>query len=186
VRKNAGRLGIDPDRIAAGGGSAGGHLAAAAGTLPEFDEPGENRSISSKPNALVLFSPALDLTFDAWSKEFQQNRYPAFQARWGVAPESLSPTRHVRAGTPPTIILHGTGDTTVPFAQAEAFTAAMKKSGNRCELVGFEGQQHGFFNYGRDDEHKYFVETLDRADRFLTSLGYLKGEPTIREFVKRQ
>jgi acetyl esterase len=61
VRKNAGRLGIDPNRVAAGGGSAGGHLAGALGTIQEFDEEGEDASISALPNALVLFNPALVL-----------------------------------------------------------------------------------------------------------------------------
>ena len=72
----------------------------------------------------------------------------------------------------------------MPYAQAEAFTKAMKEAGNRCELVGFEGEGHGFFNYGRKD-HKYFIQTMRQVDRFLADLGYLKGEPTIDEFMKQ-
>jgi acetyl esterase len=171
VRQNASRLGIDPDRIAAGGGSAGGHLAAATGTVPGFDEPGENATVSAVPNALVLFNPGLvlapldglDLTgFDARVGE----------NRMGTDPKKLSPAHHVRRGAPPTIIFHGKADSTVPYSTAEAFTALMTKAGNRCELVGYEGQPHGFFNYGRGDGSKY-RETVAAMDAFLVSLGYL-------------
>ncbi len=171
VRVNAARLGIDPKRVAAGGGSAGGHIAAATGTLPDFDETGDDRKISSVPNALVLFNPALVLAeLDGLDLQGFGTRVPA--ERMGTEPRNLSPTHHVKRGTPPTIIFHGRADTTVPFATAEAFTRVMKAAGNRCELVGYDGQGHGFFNAGRAKGS--YDETVAATDQFLVSLGWLK------------
>ncbi len=180
VRRNAERLGVDPDRIAAGGGSAGGHLAAAVGTLPEFDEPTEDRSVSSQPNAMILFNPALDLRPEGFRETFTERRYQELRSRMGAEPEKLSPVCHVRPGLPPCIIFHGQNDTTVPFRQAEEFAKKMKEAGNRCELVGYPGERHGFFNYGRKG-NRAFLSTLEKADRFLTSLGFLQGEPTVQQ-----
>lgn len=169
VRQNAGRLGVDPNRIAAGGGSAGGHLAAAAGVIDGLDEPSENLKISSRPNALVLFNPALVL---APVPGKDNTKFPDLRERAGVDPVQISPWHHVRKGAPPTIIFHGKADTTVPYITAEMFAAKMKDAGNRCELVGFEGAAHGFFNFGRGGNQGY-RETLQKAAEFLASLGYL-------------
>jgi acetyl esterase/lipase len=171
VRENAARLGIDPDRVAAGGGSAGGHLAAATATLPGLDDPADNKGVSCVPNALVLFNPALVLApYEALNNEKLTDA--AFAERLGCKPEEISPIHHVHAGLPPTLIMHGRADTTVPFATVQAFTDAMTKAGNRCELVGYEGERHGFFNASK------YNETVAEMDRFLTSLGYLP--PTSR------
>lgn len=178
IRKNAKRLGVDPSRIVAGGGSAGGHIAACTGTISRFDESSEDAKISSVPNALVLFNPALALAPYKEDLPFPKSRLAGIQARMGVEPEALSPVHHVKKGTPPTLILHGKGDTTVPFKTAQWFADAMKKSGARCKLVGYEGQPHGFFNYGRDGNGNY-VKTVREMDLFLIELGYLKGKPTI-------
>ena len=176
VRSNAARLGIDPQRIVAAGGSAGGHLAAATATLPGLDEPGEDKTVSSVPNAVVLFNPALVLApLDGLDLEGFGNRVG--KERLGAEPSELSPAHHVKAGTPPTIIFHGQADETVPYRTAEAFATAMRKAGNRCELVGYEGQAHGFFNFGRGDG-RYYRETLNAADKFLVSLGYCPPQAT--------
>ena len=63
--------------------------------------------------------------------------------RVGADPKTISPLHHVTNGLPPTIIFHGKKDKTIPYRTAEAFTEAMVKAGNRCELKGYEGQGHG-------------------------------------------
>jgi arylsulfatase A len=167
LRAHAADFGVDAQRIAAGGGSAGGHLAASAALAIGFDEKGEDLKISSAPNALVLFNPALDLNA------------PRLREMIGEKALDISPLRLVRQGAPPTIIFHGTADTTVPIKQAEDFCAAMKKRGSRCELKSFEGRGHGFFNYGRGDNSD-FNATLRATDEFLVSLGYLNAQPAAR------
>ena len=59
----------------------------------------------------------------------------------------------------------------------------MQAVGSRCELLTWEGLPHGFFNWGRY-ENKPFTETMQAADKFLVSLGYLEGEPTIKDYVE--
>lgn len=168
VRANAARLGIDPDRIAVGGGSAGGHLATSVATLPGLDTAADDKSVSCLPNALVLFNPATVLA------PFPGLDLKGFgagldKARFGCEPTEISPLHHVTKGTPPTIIFHGKADSTVPYATVEKFTEVMKAADNRCELVGYEGQPHGFFNKAK------YTETLAATDAFLVSLGYLSA-----------
>ena len=182
VRAHAKELGVDPKRIAAGGGSAGGHIAGCTGTLPGLDEAGEDQAVCSVPDAMVLFNPALTLApVDGNDFGGFGSRLPA--EKLGAEPVAISPTHNVKAGVPPTIVFHGKADSTVPFSTVEVFAAAMKKAGNRCEVAAFEGQQHGFFNFGRGD-NAMFIETVKQADKFLASLGWLNGDPTAETFFK--
>jgi acetyl esterase/lipase len=167
VRGHARELGVDARRIAAAGGSSGGHLAAATAMVRGFDEPDEDLTISSAPDALVLFNPALDLS-----------GLPA-DLGFGEHKMALSPLQQAREGLPPAIIFHGTADKTAPYAEATAFCQAMKERGNQCEVKPFEGRAHGFFNYGRGDGQDYFA-TLRAMDEFLVSLGYLKRAPALK------
>jgi acetyl esterase/lipase len=182
VRQNAERLGIDPDRVAAGGGSAGGHLAGALGTVKTFDEPTEDTSVSAVPNALVLFNPALVLAPVEGYKARDPKKLAGLENRLGVPPEQLSPYHNLDSNLPPAIIFHGTKDTTVPYGTAELFTKEAKTKGNAVELVPYEDQGHGFFNY-KEARMQPFIDTVKKMDAFLVSLGYLQGPDTVDAFV---
>lgn len=182
VRKNAKRLGIDPDRIAAGGGSAGGHLAGALGTIKAFDEPNEDTSISAVPNALVLFNPALVLAPVEGYKAKDPKKLAGLENRMGVPPAQLSPYHNLGSDLPPAIIFHGTNDKTVPYDTVELFTDQAKKKGNAVELVPYENQGHGFFNIGKAGSQP-FIDTVKKMDAFLVSLGYLQGTNSVDAFI---
>lgn len=166
IRQHAKSLGIDPDRIAAGGGSAGGHVAAATGTLTQFDEPGEDADISSKPNALVLYNPVFDNGPDGYGHQ-------RVKAYW----KDFSPMHNIDSSTPPTIVFLGTKDHHIPVATAKKYQSLMKKAERRCVLHLYENQPHGFFNYGKSskkrDSPDHYQITTKHLDSFLSSLGWI-------------
>jgi acetyl esterase len=178
IRQNAKRLGVDPNRIAAGGGSAGGHLAVATATLPLHDDPADNLSINCQPNALVLYNPVVILSPVPGKWESISKNQADFTARLGAEPKTLSPFHHIHSGISPTIIFHGTADTTVPFETLELFCQKMREMGNHCDLIGYMGAKHGFFNHGRNGNGA-FIDTVNKMDVFLVSIGYLSPPPEI-------
>ncbi len=167
VRSHAGELGIDQAKIAAGGGSAGGHLAAAVGLIDGQDDQQDDLNVSCKPCALALFNPALDLT------QFSRTEGPIAEQV-----KNLSPLHAISRDDPPAIIFFGSDDSLGKCVND--FKARMQDAGRRCEVRIYEGQKHGFFNYGRGD-NKYYAETLIELDMFLASVGLLEGAPTIKK-----
>ena len=183
IRKNANRLGIDPDRIVSGGGSAGGHVAASTGTLSKYEEPGEDIKVSSVPNAMILYNPVLITAMAKGLKTFGGAQADKLKTRLGVEdPKTISPFHNIRKGLPPTLILHGTADTTVPYTNAKAYSEKAAKMGLRVELEGYENMPHGFFNLGRYD-NQMFRKTVTRMHQFLKSIKYLKGVPKVKEHL---
>lgn len=158
VRGHANEFGIDPQKIIVSGGSAGGHLAVATALFDKVNEDGDDLAVAATPAALALLFPVIDTSKEGYG-----------QAKIGERWQELSPVHNVRAGLPPTLIFHGTGDTVTPFAGAKAFHEAMLKAGNRCELNINEGGPHGYLM--RDKA--LFDDTMKKTDVFLKSLGLL-------------
>lgn len=158
ARAHAAELGIDPQKIVASGGSAGGHLAAATALFDGINEDTDDLTVSPIPNALVLLFPVIDTSTEGYGN-----------ARIGERWREISPLHQVRAGAPPTILFHGTADTTTPFKGAKAFHEAMLKAGNRCELDVNEGGVHGYLMRTKE----LHDDAMRKMEAFFASLGFL-------------
>ena len=101
--------------------------------------------MSAKPNAMVLFNTG----FGARNTEGKSDII-----------------NNVKPNQPPCIQFFGTEDPRL--SRGLRFQEAYKKAGNRCELITYEGEDHGFYN-----QRKYLGLTLAETDRFLVGLGWL-------------
>ena len=166
VRTHAAELGVDPSRIVASGGSAGGHVAGCTGVIQGHEEAGEDMDISSVPNLMILFNPVLDTTDKGYgAKKFKPEQQT-----------DLSLCHRVHEDIVPTLVMHGTKDTTVPFENADRFARLMAESGNECVLVPFKGKGHGFFNGSFFRPKRKAIDydlALRHSVEFLTNHGYL-------------
>jgi acetyl esterase len=156
LRVHAAELGIDPNRIMAGGRSAGGHIAVGTALFDGVDQPGEDTSVSCVPNALILCSAVLDTSTEGYGNG-------VIGEKW----QDLSPIHHTRAGLPPTLVLHGIRDTVTPVAGAKIFAEKMKISGNLCELILSEKGNHSYMMR----TEPLFMEAMQQTESFLKKAG---------------
>ncbi|UMB62096.1 alpha/beta hydrolase fold domain-containing protein [Lutibacter sp. A80] len=161
IRENAGEYNIDTSRIVAAGASAGGHLAAATGTLSQFDEMGEDLSVSSKPNLLLLYYPVVDNGPGGYgSKEMKQRC------------EEISPIYNIDSETPPTLMIVGTKDPLLSVKQAELYQEKMTNAGSFCELKLYKNASHPIFYY-RKGVSDYYYKILKDSELFLKKYSFL-------------
>ncbi|HHE07397.1 MAG TPA: alpha/beta hydrolase [Chlorobaculum parvum] len=164
LRANAGQYGIDPNRVAIWGASAGAHLGAMTaftGKDMDFDPPGmENAEQSESVQAFVGWYGPYELR-----ALFQQATAPdsSIDASgpmrfFGCTPEGCppgvfakaSPVSYVDAGDPPTLLIHGTSDTTVPAEQSRQLEKRLKNAGVSAELVLIDNVSHDWA--GNDEQ----------------------------------
>jgi acetyl esterase/lipase len=147
LRAHADQYHIDPEKIAAIGGSAGGHLALMLGyssAAAELDRSGGNQNVSSRVQAVVDFYGPYDLTTDL-AKGADPVRSFMGGKSFEDAPElyrRASPMTYLDKNAPPTLILHGTIDEVVPIEQSDRLAARLKELGVPCVYERVEGWPH--------------------------------------------
>lgn len=172
LRINAEALGIDSHRIVAVGGSAGAHLALCCAMIPDVaNDPGDP-DISCVPDGLALYSPIVDTS----KKGFGRDKFndPADA-------DSVNPMKHVAKNLPPMLFLHGSGDRILPIATVARFAKLIARKKNVCDMVGFEGKDHSFYNFNVDPDG--YETSLAEMDRFLVEQGFLTARVVEEEFA---
>ncbi|MDO6597948.1 sialate O-acetylesterase [Oceanihabitans sp. 2_MG-2023] len=161
VREQAKTLGVNPNKIVASGASAGGHLALCIDVIEGYEDVREEVSVSSKPNALILYNPVLDTTEKGYGMDKVGEKKKT----------DISPNHHIKKGVVPTLIFHGKADKIVPYENAERFYELMKESGNDCQLESYEGKGHGFFNgsffRGKNADKTIYTDVMEKSYAFI-------------------
>lgn len=175
VRRDASRIGIDPERIGCTGGSAGGHLGLMLATRGGPGDPSAADPVdrfSSAVQAVAVFYPVTDLIDLGPSTENLHDGGPpksfvkAFRADpdgpadWKGIGTSLSPLHLLSSNRPPTLIYHGDADTLVPIDQSQRYVQEARRLGNVVELVVHAGGKHGWPTMVFDLER--FADWFDR------------------------
>lgn len=176
VRAHAKDYRIDPNRVGAMGGSAGGHLAACLGTMETRDNSDpELAGYSSKVACVVDLCGPTDLSDDfslkvaegAWANDRVRILLGHSAKERPDLARAASPLYDVNAHSAPTLISHGRNDSIVPLDQSEWFVTALQKAGVEAQLLVHDGG-HGF------EDGEAILKFLHETQIFLKR--HLSGE----------
>lgn len=164
IRHYASDYDVDAERIGVWGGSAGGHLSLLLATAsePPMSEPSEEFEIEPvSVAAAVAYFPPTDL--ERFGTSQIRETFPAMVLNSEQARE-FSPIRYVSATDPPSLILHGDADETVPYLEGQTMYEALRAAGVTTELITVEGSGHGFYD---DDAVRANAAMVDWFERHL-------------------
>lgn len=190
LRNHAREYGIDPNKIAVLGDSAGGHLAACLGTIPD---PQDASGVSSMANLMIPCNPIVDMgpgegNTNSWFRLIQKGaameKKPSAEsvvptAEQVTVAKSLSPIAFISSKSAPALLMHGLDDTVVPPDGSQLFAEKLRESGVPVELILIPGARHAFILPKYTATEEGVVNAMLKVDRFLAKNGYLSGEPTL-------
>jgi acetyl esterase/lipase len=179
LRSRAGEFGIDRNRVVIWGGSAGGHLAALAAAscdapdlAPKYMDAALQKE-SDCVQGLVAWYGVFDLRAATASHAPADVNAPA-ASFLGCSPDACpeaaslaSPTTHVGAGHPPTLLIHGEDDRVVPVSQSRTFQAALEAKGVRSRLIVLPEVDHSFIGKSAASTRTASLEALAETLAFI-------------------
>ncbi|MCK4966529.1 alpha/beta hydrolase [bacterium] len=169
MRASAPKYGIDPDKIAVFGESAGGHLTALLGTsggIKELEGNGGHSSYSSKPNLVFPVYGVFDLVGRVTKTPSRgSSLYEFIGCSYNECPEKYlkaSPITYIDKSDPPFLLFHSTGDSVVSFQQSVKFEKLLKKAGVPVEFSKTFGSKHGYVLW-----EPHFEPTCEQMEYFI-------------------
>jgi acetyl esterase/lipase len=192
VRANADKFGIDPNRIAAAGSSAGGHLAAALATIKGYNDADDDLSISCLPNLLLLVSPVMDNGpggfGNGWDEVIANRKGKDYRVKdvW----QDFSPVHNLNNELPDSIVLMGDSDWLIRMDPVEEFGRAVQASGSDFEWWVFRKRGHGLFGTKKSYLTPELLHIFYAWHAFLAKHGWmdapLSAGDEVRTLVSKQ
>jgi acetyl esterase/lipase len=180
LRANAARYNLDPNRVGAWGGSAGGHLVALLGTsgdVTKWDAVGGHPDQSARVQAVCDFCGPSNFVVEDLPGHARTAQSPVGRLLGGPVDErkvearQASPVTYVSGDDPPFLIVHGDQDKTVPIAQSEMLEDALKRAGVDATLLRVKNGGHSFGPEVEPRPAEIREKVLDFFDKHLKKAG---------------
>ena len=188
IKLHAKDLQIDTSKIVIAGDSAGGYLAATTITLDSLNDKSDDLSISSVPNAVILYNPCVNMGVFPHVKNLFEHPIKlepnsmdtiSFLQKNQALSKRLSPLFNIHSNNTKALLLHGLNDKVIYPEQSEQFANEMNKNGNIARLILLPDTRHAFVVPHYTASEEKVVNAVLEADLFLISLGYLSGKPNL-------